>query len=116
MGELWRRVRFYLHRIRVLDRTSPTTAEAERSLGRGLEVATERGLAIDEATDAALAELDAQGETPLLVAAEARGLRGVDGLGMLLHQAVPAFSRWFGVSPRVTPALRDLIVADIEGR
>jgi shikimate dehydrogenase len=55
-------------------------------------------------------------KTPLLAAAEARGLRGVDGLGMLLHQAVPAFSRWFGVSPRVTPALRDLIVADIERR
>jgi shikimate dehydrogenase len=54
--------------------------------------------------------------TPLLAAAEARGLRTVDGLGMLLHQAVPGFARWFGVTPQVTPELRALIVADIEGR
>jgi shikimate dehydrogenase len=53
--------------------------------------------------------------TPLLAAAEARGLRTVDGLGMLLHQAVPGFSRWFGVVPRVTPELRALIVADLKG-
>jgi shikimate dehydrogenase len=55
-------------------------------------------------------------KTPLLVAAEAQGLRTVDGLGMLLHQAVPGFRHWFGVTPEVTPDLRDLIVADIEGR
>jgi len=54
-------------------------------------------------------------KTPLLVAAERRGLRIVDGLGMLLHQAVPGFERWFGVRPGVTPELRALIVADIEG-
>ena len=39
-------------------------------------------------------------ETPLLAAARARGNRTVDGLGMLLHQAVPGFERWFGVRPR----------------
>jgi shikimate dehydrogenase len=55
-------------------------------------------------------------KTPLLALAEARGLRTVDGLGMLLHQAVPGFARWFGVTPQVTPELRALIVADIEGR
>ena len=48
--------------------------------------------------------------------ARARGHRAVDGLGMLLHQAVPGFARWFGVTPTVTPALRALIAADIEGR
>ncbi|MBV9077353.1 MAG: shikimate dehydrogenase [Methylobacteriaceae bacterium] len=53
-------------------------------------------------------------ETPLLAAARARGLRAVDGLGMLLHQAVPGFARWFGVRPRVTPALRARIVADLQ--
>lgn len=52
-------------------------------------------------------------ETPLLAAARARGLAGVDGLGMLLHQAVPGFSRWFGRTPHVTPALRARIVADL---
>ena len=55
-------------------------------------------------------------KTPLLAAAEARGMRIVDGLGMLLHQAAPGFERWFGVAPEVTPELRALIVADIEGR
>lgn len=53
-------------------------------------------------------------ETPLLAQARARGLKTVDGLGMLLHQAVPGFARWFGVTPQVTPALRALIEADIE--
>ncbi len=55
-------------------------------------------------------------ETPLLAAARSRGLRTVDGLGMLLHQAVPGFARWFGVTPAVTPDLRALVVADIEAR
>ena len=53
-------------------------------------------------------------ETPLLAAARARGLAAVDGLGMLLHQAVPGFARWFGVRPEVTQDLRRLLVADIE--
>lgn len=55
-------------------------------------------------------------ETPLLGAARGRGLRTVDGLGMLLHQAVPGFERWFGVRPEVTPSLRARIVADLEAR
>jgi shikimate dehydrogenase len=55
-------------------------------------------------------------ETPFLAGARRRGLRTVDGLGMLLHQAVPAFARWFGVTPEVTPELRALVVADIERR
>jgi shikimate dehydrogenase len=52
-------------------------------------------------------------ETALLKAARTRGLRTVDGLGMLLHQAVGGFCRWFGVRPRVTPALRALVEADL---
>ena len=54
-------------------------------------------------------------ETPLLAAARARGLAAVDGLGMLLHQAVPGFEKWFGVRPDVTAELRALIERDIEG-
>ncbi|HUV33267.1 MAG TPA: shikimate dehydrogenase [Devosiaceae bacterium] len=53
-------------------------------------------------------------ETPLLAAARARGLAAVDGLGMLLHQAVPGFEAWFGARPDVTPALRAHVVADLE--
>lgn len=52
-------------------------------------------------------------ETGLLREARANGLRTVDGLGMLLHQAVPGFERWFGVRPKVTAELRALILADL---
>lgn len=52
-------------------------------------------------------------ETQLLKQASARGLRTVDGLGMLLHQAVPGFEKWFGRRPEVTAELRDLVVRDL---
>ena len=45
-------------------------------------------------------------ETDLLRTAKARGHAIMDGLGMLMHQAVPAFAAWFGVTPKVTPELR----------
>jgi shikimate dehydrogenase len=51
--------------------------------------------------------------TPLLAAAGARGMRTVDGLGMLLHQAAGAFVRFFGVRPPVTQGLRTLVQADL---
>jgi shikimate dehydrogenase len=52
-------------------------------------------------------------DTPLLAAARARGNRVVDGLGMLLHQAVPGFEHWFGVRPEVTAALRGHVAASL---
>jgi shikimate dehydrogenase len=52
-------------------------------------------------------------ETPLLAAAKAKGNRTVDGLGMLLHQAVPGFERWFGLRPEVTPDLRAHVAASL---
>ena len=55
-------------------------------------------------------------ETGLLSEARRRGLRAVDGLGMLLHQAVPGFEIWFGVRPEVTPELRKTVLAAIEAR
>jgi shikimate dehydrogenase len=55
-------------------------------------------------------------ETGLLKAARRRGLRTADGLGMLLHQAVGGFERWFGVRPKVTEALRALVEADLIGK
>ena len=48
-------------------------------------------------------------ETPLLAAARQRGLIGIDGLGMLIHQARPGFTAWFGREPEITPALRDFL-------
>ena len=52
-------------------------------------------------------------ETDLLRRARERGHRVVDGLGMLLHQAVPGFEHWFGTRPHVTAELRAVIEADI---
>ena len=50
-------------------------------------------------------------ETPLLAQARASGHRTVNGLGMLLHQARPAFASWFGVDPQVTPELEQAVLA-----
>jgi shikimate dehydrogenase len=52
-------------------------------------------------------------ETPLLAAARARQIRGIEGLGMLLYQAVPGFRAWFGVDPAVDDALRRFVAADL---
>lgn len=53
-------------------------------------------------------------KTNLILQAESLGLVAVPGLGMLLHQAVGGFNRWFGVRPKVTQALYDLIADDIK--
>ena len=50
-------------------------------------------------------------ETPLLVAAKGRGNKTVNGLGMLLNQARPAFEAWYGVLPEITPELHKAIAA-----
>ncbi len=50
-------------------------------------------------------------ETALIAAARTRGNPMVNGLGMLLHQARPAFQAWFGIMPEVTPELRAMIEA-----
>ena len=55
-------------------------------------------------------------ETGLLRCAREAGHEVVDGLGMLLHQAVPGFEAWFGVRPEVTEELRQLVLADIAGK
>mgnify|MGYP006207703839 FL=1 len=49
--------------------------------------------------------------TPLLENAAKRGCRTVDGLGMLIHQAIPGFERWFGVKPDVSENLRKLLIS-----
>lgn len=52
-------------------------------------------------------------KTPLLEAAEARGLATSNGLDMLLHQAVTGFEKWFGVRPEVTKEQYELLAEDI---
>lgn len=53
-------------------------------------------------------------ETPILKQARQQGYPTADGLGMLLHQAVPGFEKWFGHRPVVDTALRELIIQDIQ--
>jgi len=55
-------------------------------------------------------------ETPLLKDAAARGHKTIDGLGMLMHQAAPSFEAFFGIQPKVTPALRDALVKVLRAR
>jgi shikimate dehydrogenase len=85
--------------------------------------ATTQGMAGERPLDLDLARLPAEAvvfdivysplETPLLAAARARGHRTVDGLGMLLHQAVAGFEAWFGATPRVTDELRAHVLAPV---
>ena len=49
-------------------------------------------------------------KTSFLIEAEAAGCTVVDGLGMLLHQAVPGFERWFGQRPEVDDATRHAVL------
>jgi shikimate dehydrogenase len=74
-----------------------------------LEIDLDRGAAGLTVTDIVYVPL----ETPLLAAARMRGIRAVDGLGMLLYQAVPGFRAWFGVDPVVDDALRRFVAADL---
>jgi shikimate dehydrogenase len=83
--------------------------------------ATNQGMVGEPALDVALDRLPVSAlvsdivyiprETPLLAAARKRSNRTVNGLGMLLHQARPAFHAWFGIMPEVTPELRAMIEA-----
>ncbi len=51
--------------------------------------------------------------TPLLRQAQQLGMHPIDGLGMLLHQAVPGFERWFGVRPEVCQEQREVLLKDL---
>lgn len=103
----------------------PWEGRADMLAGCGLLVnTTSLGMAGQPALDISLDKLPAFAgvvdivyaplETPLLKAAAQRGLYAFDGLGMLLHQAVPSFAAWFGVAPDVTPELRQLVIDHLE--
>jgi shikimate dehydrogenase len=130
-----------VERVIVANRTLATAEELRRSFGRRVapwrweeigralaEVdvlvnSTSLGMAGQGMLDLSLAALPPHAvvndavyvplETELLARARLRGLRAVDGLGMLLHQAAPGFERWFGRRPDVAPDLHALVAADI---
>jgi shikimate dehydrogenase len=125
--------------IRLVNRTSKRSKALARELGGPIIAlsweeraaalegaamlvnATNQGMVGEPALDLALDRLPVSAlvsdivyiprETALLAAARKRGNPAVNGLGMLLHQARPAFHAWFGVMPEVTPELRAMIEA-----
>ena len=127
--------------IRVINRTfaraealarefgPPVTAVAWEERHRALDSAamlvntTSQGMAGQPPLDLALETLPQSAlvcdivyvpvDTPLLAAARSRGNRTVDGLGMLLHQARPAWRAWFGLEPEITPELRAAVEATL---
>ena len=104
--------------VRVVD-----WAEADAAAGGAATIVNATSLGMADAAGAALTFAAAPAgavvtdlvyrplETAFLAAARARGLAVVDGLGMLLHQAVPGFERWFGVRPEVDADLRAAVLA-----
>lgn len=129
--------------IILTNRTAERAAELARDFGPSVQTLawSDRNLALDEAgllvntTSLGMVgkpslEIDISGmpkkavvydivyaplETPLLKAAKTANLSTVDGLGMLLHQAVPGFEKWFGARPEVTKTLYAKVLADING-
>jgi shikimate dehydrogenase len=125
--------------IRLVNRTAARAQELERNLGRPITAiewhrrgtvldgaamlvnTTSQGMVGEPALDLSLDRLPVRAlvsdivyiprETPLLAAARMRGNPTVNGLGMLLHQARPAFHAWFGIMPEITPELRAMIEA-----
>jgi shikimate dehydrogenase len=102
--------------IRVLDWDARARALAGAALlvnttSLGMHGAPPLDLALDALDPAAVVNdiVYVPLETPLLAAARRRGNTAVDGLGMLLHQARPAFAAWFGLMPAVTQDLRRTI-------
>ena len=83
------------------------------SLGMSGKPALEMNLGNAEPTTVVTDIVYAPLETQLLRDAASQGCHVVDGLGMLLHQAVPGFESWFGVRPEVTPALRDHVLVGL---
>jgi shikimate dehydrogenase len=102
--------------VGLLDAGAPSIRLCNRSFHRAESLAEVFALELDLSllpdatlvTDIVYSPL----ETPLLAAAKARGNRTVDGLGMLLHQARPGFSAWFGREPEVTQELRDFVLGE----
>jgi shikimate dehydrogenase len=103
---------------------APIAALAERIVGVDLFVnTTSLGMDDDSSIDIDFSAMAPTGlvtdivyvplMTPFLIKAQKQGMRIADGLGMLLHQAVPGFEKWFGRRPVVTADLRAKIVADL---
>lgn len=130
-----------VHSISILNRTPARILELQNIFGSRIEAVPENQLEIQLKQSDVLINTTSQGmigqpdlhinlgqlpkhavvadivyiplKTNLILQAETLGLITVPGLGMLLHQAVEGFNRWFGIRPLVTQELHDLITQDI---
>ncbi len=100
----WRDYKTALKKAELLVNTTPLGMQGQPALDVSLENLP-RSAAV---TDIVYAPLT----TPLLKEARLRGHKAIDGLGMLLYQAQPAFAAWFGKTPEVTTALRNHVLGD----
>ena len=104
-------------RIRVVDWAMAASAAAEattlvNTTSLGMAGGAELPISLDAVRTALVTDLVYGAEpTPFVAEARRRGLVAVEGLGMLLHQAVPGFERWFGVRPDVDAELRAAALA-----
>ena len=98
----WAKISQCLHAVKTLVNTTSLGMEGKAPLALPLELLPKDALV----TDIVYTPL----ETPLLAQANTLGLRTVDGLGMLIHQAVPGFERWFGQKPKVTNEIREMLL------
>lgn len=99
----WTKVSSYVEQAHTLVNTTSLGMENKPELSLNLD-----GLQPDTlVTDIVYTPL----ETPLLKTAREKGCKTVDGLGMLIYQAVPGFERWFGQKPTVNEDIRALLLA-----
>jgi len=96
-----------------LERLETARARIAHSMEEALAVQSEIGFPTVIRPSFTLGGSDFSMIDRAIATARAHGLRTADGLGMLLHQAVRGFERWFGVKPEVTPELRTLVEADL---
>lgn len=101
----WDRISLAMRDMDLLVNATPLGMEGKPSLDLSLETLPRSAVVCDI--------VYVPLETSLLRQARGRGNRTVDGLGMLLHQARPAFEKWYGVWPEVTTALRRIVESDI---
>jgi len=99
----WSEIHMHLAELGLLVNTTSLGMTGSAPLTINLEGLTSQTVV----TDLVYAPL----ETDLLRVARTRGCDTVDGLGMLLHQGVPGFERWFGTRPTVTDDLRRIMLA-----
>jgi len=99
----WAEIEQVLHTIHLLVNTTSLGMKGQQPLDLMLDALPKEAVVTDIVYSPLI--------TPLLKTAQAQKLKTVDGLGMLLYQAQPAFEAWFGVKPEVTSGLRTHMLA-----